>query len=258
MNDDRPGQRERLEDIYALIDNSRAEAARAARAKFHNEMEAAMAAITSIGSIAGARVLADSRVASANVLINAELAATRLLAEAEMQASRAASEVLTKPRAAVEAALLEIGKQTSLQLVSGATEAVERIQRDAEASIQVLRETSGIAIREIQALAATVAEQTRHDAALAAERLREYRNNTRTAEEVESEGLDAAQIVIQAAEEASGHLQGAIKRSMAQMTAITEEACSLIREASLAAEKTIQEGLEKALIRLQEALRAYL
>ena len=82
-----------LDEIYALIDKNRVDAAKAAQAKFHNDMEAAIATIASIGSIASARVQADSRVASAKVLINAELAATRLLAEAEMQASKCASKL---------------------------------------------------------------------------------------------------------------------------------------------------------------------
>lgn len=86
-----------LEEIYALIDKNRVDAAKAAQTKFHNDMEAAISAIASIGAIASARVQADSRVASAKVLINAELAAMRLLAEAEMQASKCASEALTKP-----------------------------------------------------------------------------------------------------------------------------------------------------------------
>src|SRR5689334_1874869 len=126
MNDDNPGRSACLEDVYALIDQNRADAAKVAQTKFHHEMETAIAAIASIGSIAGARVLADSRVASANVLINAELAASRLLAEAEIQASKAAG--LTKPRDAVEAALLDIGKQTSLQLITSAKQSVEKIQ----------------------------------------------------------------------------------------------------------------------------------
>lgn len=85
-----------LDEVYALIDKNRAEAARTVQAKFHNDMEAAIATIASIGAIAGARVQADSKVASAKVMINAELTATRLLAEAEMQASRCAEETATQ------------------------------------------------------------------------------------------------------------------------------------------------------------------
>lgn len=258
MNDDLPGRSESLEEIYALIDKSRADAAKAAQAKFHNEIEAAISAIAGISSIAGARVLADSRVASANVLINAELAATRLLADAEMQASKAASEVLTKPREVVQAALLEIGRYTSLQLATSAQQAVEKIQQDAEAAIQILRETGAIAMREIQTLAATVAEQTKHDAALAAEKLKEYRKSAHAVDDATSEGEGAAKIVIKAAEVASIHLQHAIEKTMAQITAIADEACFLVREAALVAEKKINEGLDKALVRLKDALKAHL
>jgi hypothetical protein len=257
MNDDTPERIANLEEIYALIDKNRVEAARTAQAKFHNEMESAIAAIASIGSIAGSRVLADSRVASANVLINAELAATRLLAEAEMQASKTANEVLAKPREVVEAALLEIGKLTSLQLVTSAQRSVEKIQQDAEAAIRTLRETGAIAIRDIQALAGTVAEQTKRDAELAAAKLKEYRKTERTADEAESQGDDVAEIVIKAAQDASVHLQNAIQKTMAQITAITDEACDLVRDAALAAETKIEEGLEKALTRLRETLKAH-
>jgi len=255
MSDEYPAS---LEEIYALIDKNRGEAAKAAQVKFHNEMESAIAAIASIGSIAGARVLADSRVASANVLINAELAASRLLAEAEMQASKAAGEVLTKPREAVEAALLDIGKQTSLQLITGAKQSVEKIQQDAEAAIQTLRETGAIAIREIQSLATRVAEQTKRDAELAAAKLKEYRQSARSTDEAAAEGEDMAKIVVQAAQDASAHLQDAIKKTLAQITAVTDQACAMVREAALAAERKIQESLEKALTRLKDTIKAHL
>jgi hypothetical protein len=247
-----------LEEVYALIDKSRFDAAKAAQTRFHGDVEAAIASIASIGSIAGARVLADSRVASANVLINAELAATRLLAEAEMQASQCANQVLTKPPEVVEAALLEIGKSTTLRLVTTATALVEKIRQDAEAAIKVLRETGANAIREIHALAATVAEQTKRDAELAAEKLKEYRKSTHTMDEAANEGDDAAKIVVQAAEEASAKLQEAIKTTLAEINAVTDQACAVVREAALAAEKKIREGQERALIRLKEALHSYL
>jgi len=244
-----------LDEVYALIDENRGAAAKAAQARFHGAVETAMAAIISIGSIASARVQADSRVASANVLIKAELAATRLLGEAELQASQCIHEILTKPRDVIETALLEMGKQTSLQLVATAKESVEKIHRDAEAAIKVLRETGTIAIREVQALAAKVAEQTRHDAELAAEKLREYRKSARTPDQATCEGEDVAQIVIKAAEEASVNLQDAIKTTLARINAITDEACAAVQEAALAAEKKILDGQDRALARLQETLR---
>jgi hypothetical protein len=49
-------QKGRLDEIYALIDKNRVAAARAAQPKFHSDIEGAMAAIVSIGSIASARV----------------------------------------------------------------------------------------------------------------------------------------------------------------------------------------------------------
>jgi fructose/tagatose bisphosphate aldolase len=215
-----------------------------------------MAAIVSIGSIASARVQADSRFASTNVLINAERAATRLLAEAKMQAPLCVPEVPTKPRDVVEAALSEMGRQTSLRLAATAKESVEKIQRDAEAAIKVLRETGAIAIREVQALAANVAGQTKHDAKLAAEKLNEYRKSTRTPHEAICEGEDVAEIVVKAAQEASANLQEAIKTALAKINTITDETCAAVHEAALAAERKILDDLDRALARLKEALRA--
>jgi hypothetical protein len=191
-------------------------------------------------------------------LINAELAASRLLAEAEMQASKATGEILTKPREVVEAALLDIGRQTSLQLITSAKQSVEKIQQDAEAAIQTLRETGAIAIREIQALATGVADQTKRDAELAAAKLKEFRQSAHSADQAATEGEDVAKIVVQAAQDASAHLQDAIKKTMAQITTITDQACAMVREAALAAEKKIQESLEKALARLKDTLKAHL
>jgi len=247
-----------LEEIYALIDNNRAEAARVVQAKFHNDMEAAIATIASIGSIAGARVLADSRVASANVLINAELAATRLLAEAEMQASKCVNEVLTKPKEVVESALLEIGRHTTERLIASARESVEKIQQDAEAAIKVLRETGAIAISEIQSLAIGVSEQTVRDAELAAEKLKEYRKSKRTLDEAVSEGDDLAHIVAKVAEEVSLRLQNEIKATLARINIVTNEACEAVRETAIAAEKKIQESHDRAVARLRDVLRTFL
>ena len=256
MISDHPRHSRNLEEVYARIDKNRGAAAKAAQARFHSDIETAMAAIISIGSIAGTRVQADSRVASANVLINAELAATRLLAEAEMQASNCVHEILTKPREIVETALLEMGKHTSLRLAATAKESVEKIQRNAEAAIKVLRERGAIAIREVQTLAANVAEQTRRDAELAAEKLREYRKNTPTPDEAICEGEDVAQIVVKAAQDASANLQDAIKTTLAVINTITDEACAEVQEAALTAEKKILDGQDRALARLKETLRA--
>jgi hypothetical protein len=247
-----------LEEVYALIDKNRVEAAKAAQAKFHDDMEAAIATIASISSIAAARVQADSRVASAKVLIDAEVAATRLLAEAELQATKSANEILTKPREVVEAALLEIGRHTTLRLVAAARESVEKIQQDAEAAIKLLRETGTIAIGEIQQLSANVSEQIKRDAELAAQKLEEYRKQARTTEDAAADGVDLAEIVITAAEKASAHLQEAIKATLAKINAITDEACQAVHEAALAAEKKILDGQERALARLKETLQAHL
>jgi len=247
-----------LDEVYALIDKNRIDAAKVAQAKFHDDMEAAIAAIASISSIAGARVQADSRVASAKVLIDAELAAGRLLKEAELQASKCATEILTKPREVVEAALLEIGKHTTLRLISAAKEAVENIQQDAEAAIKLLRETGAIAIREIQTLSANVTEQRKRDAELAARKLEEYRKQARTPDEAISDGEDLAQIVVAAAEQASVRLQETISATLTKINAITDEACAGVHEAALFAEKKILDGQERALARLKQTLQAHL
>lgn len=243
-----------LDEIYASIERNRVEAAKVVQAKFHDDMEAAIAAIASIGSIAGARVLADSRVASANVLIEAELAATRLLAEAEMQVSKYAHEALTKPKDFVEAALQEIGRNTSVRLITSAKDAVEKIQHDAETAVNLLRETGAIAIREVQALAAQVAAQTTRDAELAAEKLAEFRKQARTPDEAMSEGVDVAKLVANAAQEASARLQEAIKTTLDKINTITEEACAAVHASALAANQKIASGRERALLRLKETL----
>ena len=246
-----------LDEVYALIDKNRADAARAAQAKFHNDMEAAIATIASIGAIAGARVQADSRVASAKVLINAELAATRLLAEAEIQASRCAEQAATKPREVVEAALLEIGRHTSVSLIASAKDSVERIQQDADAAIKLLRETGAIAIREIQTLGQNVIEHTRHTAEMAAEKLKEYRKQTHSPDQASADGEDLAQIVSKAAEVASSQLTQAIKAVLADISATTDAACAAVHEAALAAEAKILEGQDRASARLKETLRHF-
>jgi hypothetical protein len=258
VTSDDPGKGRSLDEVYALIDKSRGEAAKIAQAKFHYDMEAAIATIASIGSIASARVLADSRVASANALIEAELAAARLLAEAELQVSRCAKEVLTQSREIVEASLQEIGRYTATQLTVVAQEAVEKIERDAEAAIKVLRDTGAVAIREVQTLAARVAEQTKQDAELAAAKLAEFRKHSHTIDEAISDGEDLAKAVIRVAESVSVHLQRVVDATLSKINVITDNACTAIQEATVAAKKKIEMGLERGAYRLTETLNAYL
>ncbi len=247
-----------LDEVYALIDKNRIDTAKAAHVKFHNDVGAAIGTITNISAVASARVQADSRVAAAKVLINAELAATHLLAEAQMEASRCAGEMLTKPSEVVEAAITEIGKLTTWRLIASARESVEAIQHDAEFAIKVLMETGANAIREIQIMAAGVAAQTKRDAEQAAAKLKEYRERTHTLDEARSEGGDVALIVIGAAEEASAHLQSRVEATLAQIHAVTEEACSVVHDAALAAEEKIMRGKDRALAHLREFLQAHL
>ena len=190
-------------------------------------------------------------------MINAELAATRLLAEAEVQASKWANQAMTQPKDVVEAALMEIGKQTSLRLIATAKESVEMIQQDAEAAIKVLKETGAIAIREVRTMAENVADQTRRDAELAAEKLKEYRKKVHIPADAAFEGEELALTVIAAAEEASVKLREALKATLANINALTDAACLAVHEAALASEKKIEEGLERALARLQETLKTY-
>jgi hypothetical protein len=242
-----------LEEIYALIDKDRAAAAKAAQARFHSMVETGIAAIVSLEAIAGTRVQTDSRIASANVLIKAELAAARLLAEAKAQASRSASQAVTQTKHVVEAALTEIGKQTSLRLIATTRQAVEIIQRDAEAAMQVLKETRVIAVRDGRALAADAAEQTRREARLAAENWKQGRDSARTT--AACDGDDVALIVITAAEVAAVKFQDAMKARLDDINAVTDAACLAVHEAALASKMTIEEGVARASAQLQETLK---
>lgn len=242
-----------LEEIYALIDKDRVAAAKAAQARVHSMVETGIAAIVSLEAIAGTRVRTDSRIASANVLIKVELAAARLLAEAKAQASRWVNQAVTPTKNVVEAALTETGKQASLRLIATTREAVDLLQQDAEAAIQVLKETRIIAVREGRALAADAADQTRREARLAAEKWKEGRDDARTA--AACEGDDVALIVITAAEVAAAKFQEAMKVTLDNINAVTDAACLAVQEAALASKKKIEDGIENALAQLQETLK---
>lgn|GEM_PF-3959931 len=246
-----------LEEIYALIDKDRVAAAKAAQARFHSMVETGIAAIVSLEAIAGTRVQTDSRIASANVLIKAELAAARLLAEAKTQASRWASQAAVQTKDVVEAALTEIGKQTGLRLIATAGKAAEMLQQDAEAAMQVLKETRVSAVRDARALAADAAEQTTREARLAAGKLKDYREDARAAAAAASDGDDVAQIVIGAAEVAAVKFQEAMKAALDNINAVTDAACLAVQEAALASKKNIEEGIAHALAQLQDTLKPH-
>ena len=115
-----------------------------------------------------------------------------------------------------------------------------------------------IAIREIQTLAADVTKQMKRDSELAAEKLKEYRKRAHAVDDAASQAEDVAKIVVKAAEEASLQLQATIKKTLENIKAITDQACSVVHEAALAAEKKVDEGRERALIRLKETMQAHL
>jgi hypothetical protein len=74
---------------------------------------------------------------------------------------------------------------------------------------------------------------------LAAEKLKEYRKSGRTIDEATSQGEDVAKIIIEAAQDAALKLQGAIRTTLSKINAVTNEVCSVVQKAALAAEKKI-------------------
>ena len=88
-------------------------------------------------------------------------------------------------------------------------------------------------------MAAKVETQTRSDAEKAAAKLKEYRKTAHTADAATLQGEEVAQIIITAAEEASAVLKEAVKTTVDKLNAITEEACSSVRDAAAAAEEKV-------------------
>ena len=204
--------------------------------------------------MAGARIAADSQVASAKILIDAEVSATRLLSEAELRAAQCVNAALGKPHEVVESMLLEISRSTSEHLSSAAKDSVAKIKLDAETAIEKLKAAGANAILEIQTISTQVEDQLNVDAEAAATRLRKFRERPHTPAEVESEADQACRLVIQAASDGASSLRVAVDRSFETINRITEDACAVIQEAALNAEKRLSEGRASALNRLNDVI----
>ena len=75
-----------------------------------------------------------------------------------------------------------------------------------------------------------------------------------TAKAVRSRASDLAGDL---AEEASAKLRETLKATLENINAVTDAACLAVREAAFASEKKIEDGLERALERLQQTLKIY-
>lgn len=187
-------------------------------------------------------------------MIDSEVGATRLLAEAEIRAAQWTNESFDKPRELIEAMLLQISCSTSEHLSAAANESVITIKRDAELAIENLKRAGASAIVEIQELALRVETQLNSDAKKAEEKLRTFRERPHTSEEAETEADQACRLVLQAADEGTSVLRDALNRSFETINKITDDACVVVQEAALAAEKRLSQGLVQALIRLDEVI----
>lgn len=240
-----------LEELYDIFDRDRVAAARIAEAVFNTEVGTAIASISEVSQVVGAKVLAGSQVAAAKMLIDAEVAATRLLADAEMTATELARRVrAAEAQEFVEVVhdmILEIGRMSAEKLSESAKDAIAAIERDASEAIARLKDSGVEAIKAIQSLADGISRKTAADAEEAAARLGTFRQHQRSLEEVKSEKNVAAQIIVAAAEASSATLRQAVEAAFARINAITTEA---IHAASMMAGRRIEEARLKALARI--------
>ena len=247
-----------LEELYALMDRDRVAAARLAQSVFAADVDAALAGIVEISSVASARVMADTQVASAKLLIDAEVAATRLSVGAELAISEYRRHVLDSDSAdspeVVEAMIAEIGRVHSEHLSDSARQSIEAIQRDADAAIARLQEVGVAAIADIRDLATTLSLRTQAEAAKACERLKTYRQHPHTQEEVVAAEDEAVQLLADAAEVSAHALRDGAAAALRNIHGITDEACANIRSAAIAAQTRIEATREKALARLRQVV----
>jgi hypothetical protein len=251
-----------LDELYAVMETDRLAAARLAESTFRNDVDAAIASIADISSVAGARVMADTHVASAKLLIDAEVASTRLAVGAEMAVAeykRHAQEQSPPPDVStIETAIQAIGKAHTDQLSQGARLSVEAIEREAAAAIARLKEIGSNAITEIRDFAALTSIKTHENAAHAAERLRSFRQSPQTLDAVAAEGDKAAAIVLEAAENAAVTLREAADVAFGKIMVVTDEACETIQAAAREATLRIEMAREKALTRIRAAAHLHI
>ena len=251
MNSSQIDRPRSLEDLYELIERDRVAAAALAEIAFANDAALAISSISEISSVACAKVLADTQVASAKALIDAEVSVARLSAGAGVAVAEYKRHVQEHPQSVplttVAGMVGQICDKHVEEIQLGGRQSIETIERDAQLAIAKLKEIGNAAIQEIRGLEHAISAQIEQDAAMAAERLRAFREKPHTPEEVMAEAENAARKVEAAASQAISQLHHGVDEAIRNIQATTDEACRQILAAAEAACKRLTLAQEKAL-----------
>jgi hypothetical protein len=251
MTRDDIGRVHTLAELYEVIEQDRVAAAALAEVAFANDADLAISSITEISSVACARVLADTQVASAKALIDAEVSVARLSAGAGLAVAEYKRHLQDRPEAVpletVAGMVAQIGDKHSEMIAQGGRQSVEAIERDAQQAIAKLKEIGNAAIAEIRDLEISITSRIELDAALAAEKLRTFRQAPHTSDEVIAEAEDAARKVEAAADRSITTLRTVVEEAIRNIHATTEEACLQILTAADTASRRLRAAQEKTL-----------
>lgn len=251
-----------LEDLYALIERDRTAAETLSKSVFKEEVALAVSRISDTCQVSSARIMADVQVTSAKLASDAEVAAAHLAAEAEV----AAVEILQKVsgdtgQQAVEIAqgmIAEMGRVGSEKLSEHAQESIAAIQKEADQAIEALKQKSAQSIEEIQVLADRVTGQLKENAKLAATKFTAFKDHDPTRVEVVQEAAEAADKILQAAEEYSIELQAAVNEAIIISNRDTDRAIIDLKAASDISAQRIIESRVKAKSRIDEVVESAL
>ncbi|OAN52771.1 hypothetical protein A6A04_15855 [Paramagnetospirillum marisnigri] len=254
MADEHHEDAQSIEDLYALIEQNRLADELVAERIFQNEVNAAINAITEISAVASSRIMTDTQVASAKIQIDAEVVAARLAAGAEIAISGIKAQGGTQSKANVKAAIYAIGDGQTTQVMDTARHSIHQMVTEAEAAIAKLRQLADAAIEEIHRYATNTTERMQATV-VAANRMKAFRAEEHSRDEIVAEGTKAAIFVSQAAEASSRVVQENLEAALKNIRATTDQACANIKASVEKAVERIEAARLKAQARIEEAVR---
>jgi hypothetical protein len=245
-----------IEELELLIESERAYTAAAIDAAFRHDAEAAVIRISEINQIANARILAAAQIASAKAATDAEVAAATLAGLASSAVHRITSRQRIASATPGQAATMvrdtaELAHQTISEFAS---DAVLKINAEAEGAINRIKENGNAAIDQVKTLVAEIDLEITANDAEAAETLERLKSDQRSTADIVENAASALTLMRNQFKAFTQRLSVITEATKAEMHEYTEEAISTISRATESAARRIFQSRDKALKIIREII----
>lgn len=260
MVSDYLNQTRSLKELDALLEKDRLAAATLAELVFNQQVTSAIHNISEVNLVANARIRADCMVTTAKLASDAEICAAQLSANAEIAITEIQKfDAQSKEdRAAIGAAIQEMGQSALSEISTTASSAVDVIKREAEQAIKKISENAKASIEQIQVFASGVEANVLKTAMETKAKLDATKLGPRTPESAVLMAKAAAEKVTTMATVTTGKLKERLETAVQEINSAVDDSLNAVQEIVTNVEARIFDARDSAAQRLQEFLASHL